>query len=152
MSWLQAERWRLLRNWICKNGTKLKLKFIDGDFDTRWESKAEDPQAFTIELPQEEKIGGMKIYWEGAAAKKYVVETSTDNKNWNVAFTQNKGLGGQGYGDAKIWTNVKEMRNQKYGEHTVNYDAVSARYVKFQGVKSAMNYGYSMWEFKVIAK
>ena len=61
MSWLQAERWRLLRNWICKNGTK-------------------------------------------------------------------------------------------YGEHTVNFDAVSARYVKFQGVKRARNYGYSMWEFKVIAK
>ncbi|WP_288683957.1 hypothetical protein [uncultured Eubacterium sp.] len=40
----------------------------------------------------------------------------------------------------------------KYGEHTVNFDAVSARYVKFQGVKRAMNYGYSMWEFKVIAK
>ena len=58
----------------------------------------------------------------------------------------------KGYGDAKTWTNVKEMRNQKYGEHTVNFDAVSARYVKFQGVKRAMNYGYSMWEFKVIAK
>lgn len=36
MSWLQAERWRLLRNWICKNGTKLKLKFIDGGFNLNY--------------------------------------------------------------------------------------------------------------------
>ena len=44
------------------------------------------------------------------------------------------------------------MRDKDGGEDTVDMKGVSARYVKFQGVTRAMGYGYSMWEFEVIAK
>lgn len=54
--------------------------------------------------------------------------------------------------DAKNWTTVAETRDQDGGEDPVYMKGVSARYVKFQGVTRAMGYGYSMWEFEVIAK
>lgn len=116
---------------------------IDGKFDTRWESEAADPQAFTIELAGEQKIGGMKIYWEGAAAKKYVVETSTDNQNWNTAFTQNKGKGGQGNGD----------ENRNTGLEAISFDKVmTAKYVRITCTERLTGYGDSIYELKLYGK
>ena len=116
---------------------------IDGDYSTRWESVAEDPQAFTVELESEQKIGGMKIYWEGAAAKKYVVETSTDNTNWSTAFTQNRGKGGQGNGD----------ENRSTGLEAISFDKVmTAKYVRVTCLERLTGYGDSIYELKLYGK
>ena len=116
---------------------------IDGDYSTRWESVAEDPQAFTVELEGEQKIGGMKIYWEGAAAKKYVVETSTDKVNWSTAFTQNRGKGGQGNGD----------ENRSSGLEAISFDKVmTAKYVRITCLERLTGYGNSIYELKLYGK
>ena len=44
------------------------------------------------------------------------------------------------------------MRKQNGGEDTAEFKAVNARYVKFQGIKRVMGYGYSIWEFEVYAQ
>ncbi len=125
------------------NDTNTGDKVIDNDFNTRWESKAEDPQSLTIELANQAKIGGMKIYWEGAAAKKYVVETSTDNKNWSVAFTQNKGQGGQKNGD----------ENRSTGLEAISFDKVmNAKYVRITCTERLTGYGDSIYEVKLYGK
>ncbi len=116
---------------------------IDGDYSTRWESVAEDPQAFTVELEGEQKIGGMKIYWEGAAAKKYVVEISTDKVNWSTAFTQNRGKGGQGNGD----------ENRSSGLEAISFDKVmTAKYVRITCLERLTGYGNSIYELKLYGK
>ena len=116
---------------------------IDGNYDTRWESKAEDPQALTIELASEQKLGGMKIYWEGAAAKQYVVETFTDKVNWSTAFTQNRGKGGQGNGD----------ENRSTGLEAISFDKVmTAKYVRITCTERLTGYGDSIYEIKLYGK
>ena len=74
-------------------------KIIDKNYDSRWESLAADPQYLTMDLGRTETIGGIKIYWETAASKSYVIETSSDNKTWTTVFTRTNGNGGLKNGD-----------------------------------------------------
>ena len=71
------------------------------------------------------------LNWEGAYGESYKIQTSTDGKTWKT---------------------VKSLTGQNGGIDTVTFDAVSARYVKMQGVKRALPYGYSLWEMEVYTK
>lgn len=125
------------------NNTNTGDKIIDGDFGTRWESKAADPQYLTIDLGREEEVGGIKIYWEAAAAKKYVIETSTDNRNWTTVFTQENGKGGEGNGD----------ENRSSGLESVSLSKVTnARYVRIYCVERKTGYGDSIYEVKLYGR
>ena len=73
----------------------------------------------------------MVLNWEAAYGESYNILVSTDGNNW---------------------TTVKEMRNQDGGEDTVTFNATNARYVRMQGVKRALPYGYSLWEMNVYGK
>ncbi len=116
---------------------------IDGDYSTRWESTAADPQYFTIELPEAKEIGGIKLYWEGAASKHYAIQTSNDNVNWITVFTQTKGLGGQGYGDDK----------RDNGLESIAFDTVTtAKYVRFYSYERLTGYGVSLYEVRLFGK
>lgn len=42
-------------------------------------------------------------------------------------------------------TTVYENNNGKGGEESIVFDATECRYVKMQGVKRALAYGYSLW-------
>lgn len=113
---------------------------IDGDYSTRWESVAADPQYITIELPEAKELGGIKLYWEGAASKKYEIQTSNDNVNWTTVFTQNKGLGGQGYGDEK----------RDNGLESIAFDMAStAKYVRLYSNERLTGYGVSLFEVRL---
>lgn len=118
-------------------------KMIDGDFGTRWESKSEDPQYFTIDLNRTEEIGGIKIYWEAAAAKNYTIQTSTDNQNWTTVFTRVNGNGGQKNGD----------ENRSSGLEAISFDKVTeARYVKIYCSERLTGYGDSVYEIKLYGR
>ena len=122
------------------NTQNVGSNMIDNNFDSRWESKAEDPQYFTIQLDKEEKIGGIKLYWEGAASKKYRIETSKDNQNWTKVFEQTKGLGGQGFGD----------NNRGNGLESIEFDKVtSAKYIRLYSTERLTGYGVSLYEIKL---
>lgn len=115
-------------------------KVIDKDYESRWESKSEDPQYFTIELDSAKQIGAIKLYWEGAASKKYVIETSTDNKNWTTVFTQKNGLGGRENGD----------ENRSSGLEAITFDEVTtAKYIRLYSTERLTGYGVSLYEVKL---
>lgn len=116
---------------------------IDGDFDTRWESKAEDPQYFTIDLGKTEEIGGIKLYWEAAAAKNYTIETSADNKTWTNVFTRVNGNGGQKNGD----------KNRNSGLESISLNKITeARYVRIYCTERLTGYGDSIYEIKLYGR
>ena len=116
---------------------------IDKDNNTRWESKAEDPQSLTIDLKENKEIGGSKLYWEGAYAKKYEIQVSSDNTNWKTMFTQNKGIGGQKNGDS----------NRSTGLESISFDnAVNGRYVRIKCIERGTGYGNSLYEIRLFGK
>ncbi len=101
-------------------------KIIDGNMSTRWESAYADPQYFTIRLDKTYKLNGIKLFWEGAASRKYVIETSTDNNNWTTVFEQNVGTG---------------------GTESIKFDTVTnANYVRLYSTARTSGYGVSLFE------
>ena len=60
-------------------------KAIDGNTGSRWESEhGVDPQYLTVDFGNLYSIKDIAIYWEGASAKEYNVEVSTDGTNFQT--------------------------------------------------------------------
>lgn len=112
------------------DGTAAKYA-IDGNTGTRWSSNFADNAWIRVDLGKEYTINKVVLNWEGAYGESYKIQTSTDGTNW---------------------TTVKSLTGQNGGIDTVSFDAVSARYVKMQGVKRGLPYGYSLWEMEVYTK
>ena len=106
-------------------------KAVDGDNGTRWSSNFADDAWISVDLGKAYTINKVVLNWEGAYGESYKIQTSTDGKTWKT---------------------VKSLTGQNGGIDTVTFDAVSARYVKMQGVKRALPYGYSLWEMEVYTK
>ncbi len=103
----------------------------DGDENTRWSSNFADDAWIIVDLKQEYQVDKVVLKWEAAYGKEYDILTSVDGKTW---------------------TKAESLKNQNGGEDTVTFNAIKARYVKMQGVKRALQYGYSLWEFEVYGK
>lgn len=111
-----------------ENGGTTGANIVDGNLTTRWSSGSTDNQWCVIDLGKEYTINSAKLNWEAAYATEYMIQVSMDNKNW---------------------TTVSTVTNGTAGERTVIFDAISARYVKMQGVRRATQYGYSIYEMEV---
>ena len=111
-------------------GTAAKYA-IDGNNGTRWSSNFADDAWISVDLGKAYTINKVVLNWEGAYGESYKIQTSTDGKTWKT---------------------VKSLTGQNGGVDTITFDAVSARYVKMQGVKRALPYGYSLWEMEVYTK
>ena len=112
------------------DGTSARYAF-DGNNGTRWSSNFSDDAWISVDLGKAYTINKVVLNWEGAYGESYKIQTSTDGKTWKT---------------------VKSLTGQNGGIDTVTFDAVSARYVKMQGVKRALPYGYSLWEMEVYTK
>jgi len=111
------------------NNTNTGDKLIDGNQSTRWESLYSDPQHFTIKLDRTYSLNGIKLFWEGAASKKYVIETSTDNRNWTNVFEQSVGKG---------------------GVESIKFDKVTnANYIRLSSTERTTPYGVSLFEVEL---
>jgi hypothetical protein len=100
---------------------------VDGNYSSRWSSQFSDPQTITIDLGQVEHFNQIKIFWETAFGKEYIIETSSDGVNWTKIIDQKNG-----YGGIEKW-NVNE----------------DSRYIRLIGTKRATEWGYSIYEFEV---
>ncbi|MGV2884259.1 discoidin domain-containing protein [Paenibacillus taichungensis] len=102
---------------------------VDGSSGTRWSSAwGKDPQWLYVDLGDTATIDKVRIQWEGAYAKAYQVQVSTDEVNWTDIYNTATGNGGT-------------------DELTVNG---SGRYVRVLGTERALaNYGYSIIELEV---
>ncbi|MFD4029542.1 discoidin domain-containing protein [Streptomyces sp. NPDC058637] len=100
---------------------------VDGNLGTRWSSAASDGQWLQVDLGSSAALNQVVLRWEGAYAKAYRIELSTDGANWSTAYSTATGTG---------------------GTETLAISG-TARYVRMQGVTRATGYGYSLWEFQV---
>jgi hyaluronoglucosaminidase len=102
---------------------------IDGDSSTRWSSCYDDGAWLQVHLPQSAQLGKVVLHWEASYGEAYEIQTSSDGTDWTTAATV---TGGDG------------------GTDTVYLDGTpTATYVRMQGVKRALSYGFSLYELEV---
>jgi beta-galactosidase len=118
-----------------ENGGVTSAKAVDGkdatqDPTSRWASEQKNDAAWiTVDLGAERSFNRVVIKWEAAYAAQYTIQYS-DSKD-------------SGYKDAT------PLIVGHGGTEDTSFDAVTARYVRMQGVKRATDYGYSLYEFEV---
>jgi beta-glucanase (GH16 family) len=103
---------------------------VDGDTGTRWSSAFAATQWFQVDLGSAQSLSRVAINWEGAYAKAFTLQISTDGSNYTQAYGTTTGTGGQ---------------------QSIAVTG-SARYVRINLTQRALEiYGYSFWEFQVFA-
>lgn len=111
--------------------THSAIHAVDGKAETRWSSVFSDQQWIVVDLENIFDVAKVKLKWETAFGKSYIIQLSTDGTNWGNAATVTNGDGGT---DEVVFTGTK------------------ARYVRMLGVQRATTYGYSLYEFEVYSK
>ncbi|PWV46992.1 cellulase family glycosylhydrolase [Chitinophaga sp. S165] len=102
---------------------------VDGNSTTRWSATLYvDPQTITVDLGSNYNISQVKIAWEAAYARDYLLQFSTDNANWVTA----KNIQGN-----------TSLNNDHSGL------SATARYVRIHGTARGSEYGYSIYELEV---
>ncbi len=106
---------------------------VDGNATTRWSSRSDtaspDTESLMIDLGGVYSVKRVVLNWEAAYGSQYVIEASLDGAtNWKALYTETAGNGG-----------IDDLT----GLNGVG------RYVRMRGVKRALPYGYSLWEFEV---
>ncbi|WPQ61733.1 cellulase family glycosylhydrolase [Chitinophaga sancti] len=102
---------------------------VDGSTATRWSSTLyADPQWITVDLGSSYTIGEVKLTWEAAYAKDYLVQVSADNTNW---------------------TTVKSVAGNTSLTNNHTGLSVTGRYVRIYGTARGSAYGYSLYELEV---
>ena len=104
----------------------------DGAAGTRWESQhGVDPQMYTIDFGQATTFDKVGFIWEGAYAKRCVIQVSDDGENW---------------------TTIKCIKATSAQTVQVALDqAYTKRYVRMVGLTRGTSYGYSFYEMGVWA-
>ncbi len=103
---------------------------IDGNQGTRWESAQTDAEWFLLDMGQSRTFNYFKINWEGAYAKQFQLLASADGETFSPIYTE---------------SNLDHFDWQKIYLET----AVTARYIKYQGIERATQWGQSFYEFEV---
>lgn len=100
---------------------------VDGNTGTRWASQFIDNQWIYVDLGSSKTLSRVFLKWEGAYAKAYNIQVSSNTTNW---------------------TTIKSEANSDGG---VDDHAVSGtgRYVRILGITRANGYGISLWDFEV---
>ena len=97
--------------------------------DRRWAAQNNDNESITIDL--EQPCYQVSILWENAYAKGYKIQGSLDDHNYFDIHYETNGQG--------------SLEN-------IYFDTTLVKYVKMQGIKRAIGYGYSIYEFEIYGK
>ncbi len=100
---------------------------VDGNAQTRWGSEFADPQWIEIDLQAAYNISEIRLQWEAAYGKNYVLEGSLDRTGWTPIVNKTNGTGGLEVHSA----------TGKY------------RYIRLTGTARGTVWGYSLFEFEV---
>ncbi len=111
----------------------LPEKAVDGNSTSRWSADRTDNEWFYVDLGAVETVSRVVINWhQPAVAEKYYIQVSDDAQTWTNVFADDL-----------------ELSASESGKDVIEFTPVQARYVKFQGIKRASQYGYSIYEFEV---
>ncbi|WP_329207072.1 discoidin domain-containing protein [Streptomyces sp. NBC_00683] len=113
-----------------ENGASGPGAAADGNAATRWSSNFADDAWIRIDLGSTIRINQVKLEWEAAYGKRYVLEVSKDGTDWTSFYTETEGTGGT------------------VTAHTYPQE-VTGRYVRMRGVERATAWGYSLFSFQV---
>ncbi|MFB4421740.1 discoidin domain-containing protein [Streptomyces sp. QL37] len=113
-----------------ENGASGPGAVADGNAGTRWSSDFADDAWIRIDLGSTIRINQVKLEWEAAYGKRYVLEVSKDGTNWTDFYTETEGTGGT------------------VTAHTYPQE-VTGRYVRMRGVERGTAWGYSLFSFQV---
>ena len=106
-----------------ENGDSL----IYNKFNSSWQSKTNGEQYVYIDLGAESSVDKVVINWGDAFANTYDIQSSDDAKNWST---------------------IKSVTNGKGGVDTVDFDAVTAKYIRVLCKKTSAKY-YTINEVEV---
>jgi hypothetical protein len=113
-----------------ENQTHLAENATDGLDDTRWSTEYADEQWLMVDLEGVFEIGQFILEWETAFGKHYELQ-AWDGEAWQTLFTEPAGDGG-------------------IDDITLD-EPVLARYVRMHGIERGTEWGFSLWELKVIS-
>ncbi|WP_241759647.1 galactose-binding domain-containing protein [Pyxidicoccus parkwayensis] len=106
---------------------------VDGNAATRWSSRNDtaspDTESITVDLGAVYSLKRVRLSWEAAYGKQYVVETSLDGSTG--------------------WQTLRNVTTGDGGEDDLTGLSGVGRYVRMRGVQRGTGYGYSLWEFEV---
>ncbi|MFC9859132.1 MULTISPECIES: discoidin domain-containing protein [unclassified Streptomyces] len=102
----------------------------DGNGTTRWSSNAADDAWIRVDLGATLRVNQVKLEWEAAYGREYVLEVSKNGTDWTTFFTETEGTGGT----VTAHTHPQE---------------VTGRYVRMRGIARATAWGYSLFSFQV---
>ncbi|MBN1580014.1 MAG: glycoside hydrolase family 3 C-terminal domain-containing protein [Anaerolineae bacterium] len=103
---------------------------VDGDLSTRWSSQFSDPQWIDVDLGVSQDIKRVILHWETAYGKAYQIQVSHDAIHWTAIYSTTAGDG--------------EVDNLDVSG--------TGRYVRVYTTQRSMEFGCSLWEFKVYAR
>lgn len=102
---------------------------VDGQIGTRWESDWSDPQWIYVDLLQTYNLNRLKITWETALGKDYLIQVSNDSTNWTAPAVKT------------VTGNTAKINDWAI--------AATGRYVRIYGTVRNTQYGYSIFELEV---
>jgi hypothetical protein len=103
-------------------------KAVDGSLSTRWASAESDPQWIYVDLGGNYTINRVKISWEVAYGKNYLIQTSAN---------------------ASTWTTIKTVTGNTTTINDFSGLTGTGRYVRVYGTARGTVYGYSIYELEV---
>ncbi|MGI4872968.1 MAG: discoidin domain-containing protein [Janthinobacterium lividum] len=112
----------------------------DGDNGTRWSSEFTDSQSLVVDLGAAQTIDRIRILWEYAFGRNFLLQVSTDALTWTT-LSQTTG-------------NMPVAHNGGYLNEYSNLNATSrgyGRYVRLVGTTRNTSFGYSIFEFEVFS-
>jgi len=102
---------------------------VDENSSTRWESMhGRDPEWIYVDLGVVSAINEIKLTWETAAGRDFVLQTSND---------------------ASTWTTIQTVQGNQALENDYPGLTSSGRYVRLYGTARTTQYGYSLYGFAV---
>jgi endoglucanase Acf2 len=101
---------------------------VDGNLGTRWASAAADPQWIYVDLGATYNVNRVKITWETAMGRNYLVQIGANTSTWTTLRT--------------VTANTTAVN-----DHTGL--SGSGRYIRIYGTARNTVYGYSIWELEV---
>ena len=99
----------------------------DGNSGSRWSSNYDNNEWIYVDLGAPTEVASVVLSWEAAYAKSYKILVSTDANSWQEVYSTSEGKGGL---------------------ETISFKPTTARYIKMQGIKSATQWGYSLYEME----
>jgi hypothetical protein len=100
---------------------------VDGNLKTRWESASDDNQWLYVDLGATYNINQVKITWEAALGRDFVVELGSNTTSW---------------------TTLKQVTGNTALVNDFTGLSGSGRYLRILGIKRGTQYGYSIFQLE----